>query len=318
MLAAFGGAPLDHAVGRDYPDAVRQFFTRDAGHTTDSGTPGAELAPASNDLLGQFAEAAVQHAALGRIGAVSGLPLETNLTGITSGISAAITAQGGAIRVSGAAFSTPTKLARLKAAAIAVFSRELLESSAAERVVSGDMLRAAAYALDERAFSTSTGGLLSGVAAINSGSATPDGIAQDLDELLRSLTGADPATVALVMNPMEGTAFPQLGARGGSIAGMPVMTSSGVAATVIVAVDGHQVALGAEPVELEASTSGAIEMSATPTGDINPATAAQLVSLFQADLVGLRIVAPAGWLMRRSNAIGFISGLNLTDAFSET
>jgi hypothetical protein len=334
MLAKFGGLPIEHAQRFDYPEAVRLVLgdhsrlQRNAGHLAETGAAGGELAQASNDLLGQFAEAAVSHAALGRVGAIGGLPLEVNLTGITSGITAAITAQGAAIRVQAASFSTPAKLARLKAAAIAIFSRELLESSAAERVVGTDMLRAAALALDTEAFGTGSNGLLSGITAISSGSATPDGLVADLDELLRSLTGADPATVALVMNPLlaarlallrnplEGAAFPQLGARGGNIAGMPVVVSSGVEATRIVAVDGQQLALGAEPVRLEASTNATIEMSSAPTQDLgsSPPTASTAVSLFQAELAALRITAPAGWLMRRANAIGHISGVNLTGA----
>jgi HK97 family phage major capsid protein len=103
-----------------------------------------------------------------------------------------------------------------------------------------------------------------------------------------------------------------LGARGGTLAGLPVYCSAGVPAGTLILVDRASVALVDEGYEVKRSTHGTIEMSDAPSGatdtPVTAGTGTKLVSLFQSDAVGLLLVRRVNWHLADADAVVVVTG----------
>jgi hypothetical protein len=95
-----------------------------------------------------------------------------------------------------------------------------------------------------------------------------------------------------------------VGARGGTLGGFPVLTSTAVGAEDIILIDPSQVVLAVGNVSLRATEQAAIElvdsssMASAPTP-----TAANLTSLFQSDSVAIIGSITANWRLLRPGAV---------------
>jgi hypothetical protein len=145
--------------------------------------------------------------------------------------------------------------------------------------------------------------------------------------------GADARFITLTANPATllelacasttlGTrAFPEVTAQGGTLAGLPLMPSLGVAAGSLVAIAGDAVLRAPITPRVEASQNAQLEMADNPTGaaepDTNPVDQSRTtVSMFQADLTAIRIVLTFGVDFARDLRAAFIDGIDLAGEVS--
>ena len=99
---------------------------------------------------------------------------------------------------------------------------------------------------------------------------------------------------------------PTLGLKGGSAFGIPVVTS-GTVGTRLIALDASQILIADDGgLEVAASNSALVQFDSAPADPTVSATV--LISLFQKNLVGLKIVRVINWARAASTAVHYISG----------
>ena len=160
-------------------------------------------------------------------------------------------------------------------------------------------------------------GILDGVAPI----ASTGDAADDISALFAAFEG-NLASSFLVMHPVVaaaiglGNSLVNVGARGGELAGVPVLTSRFVPAetsgTAIVLVDAQQVLFAAGPVDVSTATHASLQMLDNPTTNSSTATATQLVSMFQSNSAALRVERFISWQVVRAGAVAWIQGAYYT------
>jgi hypothetical protein len=105
-----------------------------------------------------------------------------------------------------------------------------------------------------------------------------------------------------------------LGARGGSLAGLPAIVSAACQASsdghTITLLDAGSICTVDEGAELALSRQATVEMDTAPTGDTTTPAAAStaMVSLFQTDSVGLIVTRAMNWKLARPGAVVCIAG----------
>lgn len=226
-----------------------------------------------------------------------------------------------------------------RVAALTVASSEHLQNATVDgdTALLADLVAACVQALDLAFITRGNAGDDATPAAVTAG-VTPiaslgDTIA-DLDESLRlavaalvaagsNLTAAHWAMspqLAAAMSLARGSggapAYPGIGALGGQLCGLPVLTSTVVehdsdGASDVALVDASQVSFAEEPPELRTSGDVSLEMDTAPTGDsTTPGAASQnRVNLFQTDSVALLAGFRANWKLRRPGCVQVISGV---------
>jgi hypothetical protein len=271
---------------------------------TTTGAAGTQLVGAQSGV-GEFFALVAERSIIGRLGGLRRVGESSPLI------------------VSGQTFAQST-MALLKVGAITVATRELLVSSdpGAEAVVRADLLRAVVQAQDEAFISPSNSGIpnimpasvTNGVAAVTA-TASPSA---DLKDLIDAFDG-DLDSAYLVMPPvtaigLSGAAYPNIGARGGTLSGIPVVTSRHVPAGVIALVDPTGIALGEGESELETFTDGALTMETTSPmtaggfGSPDNPAGTIVVSLYQSDCVAILVTRRMNWDVVRPGAVALITG----------
>lgn len=210
-----------------------------------------------------------------------------------------------------------------KIAGLSVWTREALESSPGiEQLVFDDLARAFADAADFAMFDPTNDGTGGAPASMTYGapaiSATSD-VAEDIAVMISDFTG-NLATAIIVTTPQVAAGLSgyeigrDVGARGGDIAGIPVLTSAGLPEGQLTLLDPSFVlAAHDEDIELGTSKHGTIEMlDANLTGDaiaVVPGTAASMVNMFATNCVSIRGVARFSWAAARAGVVSSITGL---------
>ena len=221
------------------------------------------------------------------------------------------------IPVSNMALSNAT-LQPASISTILVESKELLRSKSprAVHLFERRLIKAIAAVGDSTLFddvaAVSEGrpaGLLYNVAAIGGGS--PSNIESDVANLLTGLSGGNPSRPVYFTSIRGGAylaqqrdsgvrIFPDAGPLGGSINGVPLITSAFVP-DVLVCCDCDRVVVSDEGLEIDQARGAAIQMSTTPS-----AGAQNLVSLFQAGAVALRVTRFLYWA-KADDSVAWIS-----------
>jgi hypothetical protein len=215
--------------------------------------------------------------------------------------------EGEAIPVKLLNFAAVTLVPR-KCAVIAVFTREMAESSNIEAVVRQTLGEASGLAIDAALFSntpaddTRPAGLLNGVTPITAAPAGPDAMARDLAALITTLAangaGLAPAIIAapaqaLAIKLSVGPHFdiPVLSA--------PVLATASPARTVI-ALEASSLVTGFDATpEFNVSRAGSLHMEDDlPRHIVDGTPATPVRSLFQTDALALRMLLRAAWGMR--------------------
>jgi hypothetical protein len=122
----------------------------------------------------------------------------------------------------------------------------------------------------------------------------------------------------LAVSISSGQDHPSVGARGGELGGIPVITSRNVASTVIALIDPTGIAYGEGPGELRTVKEGSYvaadtsTMTAAALGSPQTAVAAQLVSLWQTNTVAFVVGRVVNWARIRPNCVSVITGAAYT------
>jgi len=231
---------------------------------------------------------------------------------------------------------TGSALPRRKVVAIVLATLESLKAAnpLAEERLDADLVAAVAAALDEAFIDASNAGVAGErPAAVTHGApstASSGNPATDLAALVASFTG-DLAQAVIVSDPLTATEialardaggsfiFPDCGPRGGSLLGIPLLTSRSSprdgSGGQIALIDGGGIAAQVEAIEVERSTAATVEAANDPTGatDTPAAATKTLVSLFQTDSVAFKAVVYGNWERQRA-ACSVITGASYATA----
>lgn len=231
-----------------------------------------------------------------------------------------------------------TTLEPLKVANIAVLTDEVIRDSSpsAEAIVRDQLVEALKARLDidfiDPAKTASAGVSPASItnAAPNGASSGSDaeGVRDDIRSLLGEYVAANnpPTTGVLIMrsdtalalsmmvNALGQNEFNGIGMNGGTLLGIPVITSQHVPAGIVVMVNASDVYLADEGgFRLDMSREATVEMlDSSLTGDsigVVPGTAASTVSLWQTNSVGFLAERTINWAARRTNSVAYLSGV---------
>lgn len=218
-----------------------------------------------------------------------------------------------------------------KIGAIVVTTGESLETqdSRVERALEADFRRAVTSALDEAFLDPGNAGIAgempaavtNGVTAIaGSGDPTADLaalVAAFQGDLSQAVFATDPVTaaqIALWRDTSGGVSFPDCGPAGGSLLGLPLLTSRAsprdTSGGSIALIDGSGIAAGFDGMEVSLTREATLEMDDTPTGaSYTPvAASATLVNLWQNELVGFKVILHANWERQRTGCVAVVTG----------
>lgn len=308
-----GPAAIGYAAERWGMRSNAALVTRAAvGGSDTADMLGADLLAAA---AAEFVLEADRLSIVGRLTGVRRVSPNTPFSPNSDAAIASWTGEGRHIRVSRLAFDRGVLTPR-KVAALLVVSLEALRATAdanGEELIRRDLVRAVAKAMDAAFIDPWNGGDSITPTAISYGitpiPSTGD-VATDLEAAVAAFSG-DFSAAHWVMSPKTAAAISarldlrsELGLRGGLLMGLPAIASDAVEATStgdsITLVDAAAVCLLDLGAVGSVSTEAAIEMSDGPTGRTDsPAAATDLVSLFQADAVGLRCVRACNWSLGR-------------------
>lgn len=264
-------------------------------------------------MASEFVELLMPSTIIGRIpGGLRRVPFNVKIPRQTAGASAKWVGEGGAKPVGKLDFDTITML-WYKAAIIAVLTEDLVRFStpAADVLVRDDLIAQVQKFLDEQFVDPSVAGspgtsppsITNGLTPV---SGTGSTIAQILADLASAWAkfdnaGLEPARPFWIMRPRTARylttllnanglrVFPDVTPTGGILQGAPVVTSGSVpfntgTQTIIVLADANEILLADDgQVSVDVSREASVQMDDSPS-----AGAAQLVSLWQQNLVGIR------------------------------
>jgi HK97 family phage major capsid protein/HK97 family phage prohead protease len=295
-----------------------------AGTTTDATWAGPLVS--IQNLAAEFLELLRPATLLGRIPGLKQVPFNVKVPAQTGGGTYGWVGEGASKPVTKLAF-TSVQLGISKAAGIIVFTEELARTStpAAEQVFRNDMIAGIAKFLDEQ-FIDPTVAEVAGVhpASITNG-VTPivsaGNILADIKAMMAAFQTANigPANAVLLMSEMNAfslaastaaygpQAYPNLTMGGGSVLGIPVVTS-GTMADRLVLLDGPSILYADDGgVTVDVSREASVQMETAP-----PTPATYLVSLWQQNYVGLRAERFVNWKRARTGSVQLVTGASYT------
>jgi HK97 family phage major capsid protein len=292
---------------------------------------GALIAP----LAADFASVLRPQTIVGRMAGLVTVPFNARMLLQNAGASATWLGENKPTAASALNITLAQVLTWAKVQSLTVFTRELARFSnpSVETILTADVAKACAYAIDLAFVDPHNGGIVgvrpasvtySGTKLVSSGVTLPH-IDADLEDCLNSLDPAldlasavwvmhsrTAANLALLRDDTNGVfAYPGITARGGTLAGLPVLTSSACvdddspASRFIALIVADQIAIADDgAVTLDVSQEASVQMDSAP-GDGAQAS----VSLFQANLIGLKAGREINWAVRRAQASAVITGV---------
>lgn len=311
--------------------------------TTSGGTWAAPLVGDESTVFADFAEFLRPMTILGKFGAggvpaLRRVPFRTRLLSQDSGGAGYWVGEGAAKPVTNFDFAGTT-LDPLKVANIAVVTMELLrDSSPSAEAIIRDQLAAA---LKERmdidfidpektdAPGISPASITNGVTPITSSGNDADGVRNDIRQLFNTFIAANNAptngvwimssvtalALSLMQNPLGQVEFPGLGMTGGTLFGLPVITSQYVptdsAGGYVFLVNASDIYFGDEGgVSVDMSDQASLQMLDNPTNNSATPTPTTTVSLWQTNSIGFRAERTLNWKKRRATAVAVLDGVN--------
>lgn len=310
-------------------DVVRK-STVAAGTTTDAtwAAPLAQLQPISS----AFVEYLRPQTILGRMSGFRRMPFGTRAPRATSGTSVSWLGQNATAPASSMAFDTMT-FKPAKIGGVVAITEELATSSDPDAAVMIRADLAAAVAqFSDQAFcdpalaevaDISPASITYNAPTIAATGTTASAFRDDFKALTELITTSftepflimTPATaISLATLGDSSGLLKNIGAKGGDIAGIPVITSGNVPADanspgdgIIILCDAAEIFLNEGAIELDASKNALLEMSSAPD---SPATASTtMVSLWQHNMLGILIRRFVRWQPRRSGGVAYLTGV---------
>lgn len=230
-------------------------------------------------------------------------------------------------------------LHRYKMGVISNFSRELAERStpAIQGLITQQMLIDTSLAIDTALISNnaavsnkSPAGLLNGVTAGTGSGATAQNVLDDIKALVTPLItkNANPANIVILMNPLQelGLSFvtTAVGAyvfrdqiAQGRLNGYRVIVSNSIPAGEVIAMDASSFASAFDTPEFRVSDTSALVQAndvapapnVTDQTSMTAVTSGSITSLFQQDLIAVRMILPLSWIMRRDGYVTALTGV---------
>ena len=208
----------------------------------------------------------------------------------------------------------PATLTPFKLASIGVLTREMIESSNAEALVSDVLVRSTALALDAALFGSAAAsaaapaGLRNGIAASTVSSSTDlfEAVFEDVSTLITAI-GAVAGTGPFILLANAGRAN-MMRARFVHDDNTLILACNAVGNDLVcVAPTAIVCALDPQP-DIETSTAATLHMNDTPAAIVNGgAPAAPARSLFQTESIALKIRWPVTWAVRDSRAVAWLT-----------
>lgn len=309
-----------------------------AGDTTTSGWA-SELAYAQN-MVGEFIQFLRPQTIIGRIPMLRNVPFNVRVGSQNSGSSAFWVGQGKPVPVSKIGTGS-ISLAIAKAAGLVVLDEELVRNSqpSAEMLVRDDLASAVAQFTDVQfidpavaaSANVSPASITFGVEPMAAAGVTAANFRADLLKLIQAVItqNIDPRGAVLIMTPSQALAismilsttgsqlYPGLTMAGGTLQGIPVVTSmsaqltaspsAGEGGMIILAVANEIMLADDGQVTIDASREAALEMLDNPTNtSTGGTTPTSMVSMFQTNSVAIKAVRFINWAKRRANIVAYI------------
>ena len=339
-------SPLDVAQRRWPSDSeLHTHIKTNIGAGTSTDTNWATELVEPTTLGSEFLEFLRAQTIIGKFGqngvpALRMLPFNIRIARMTSGLSGNWVGEGLAKPASKGVIDAVT-LPYHKVAALSVITQELARFStpSAERVVRDELAAACRARIDtdfvDPAVTATTArpaSITNGLTALSSAGTSADNARTDLANLLESFILAHmdvsslvilmPNTLALSLsllrNSLGQQEFPGLTLNGGTMEGIPVITSQYLASgasfgNMVVALSANEIGLADDgAVDIKVSDQATIEMSDTPAGDAGTPTAGSTVpvSMFQTNSLAILAERFITWKKLRSTAVVFMDDVN--------
>lgn len=341
-----------------YPDhsglhmAIEQKTNVAAGMTSVSGWA-SQLVNVSN-VFADFVEYLRPMTVIGQFGtggipSLRRVPFRTYLISQTAGTTGYWVGEAQPKPVSKPTFSS-TYLLPYKVAAISVVTMELLRDSSpsVDAILRDDLARAVAARIDEdfldpqKGLDTPTVGspasISNGVTAINSSGRDADSVRADIVSAMAAFLAANntPSSgvwvmsavtalqLSLLTNALGQPEFPGMRMTGGTLQGLPVITSEFIGKTFDSPTEGRDVFLvnandiwfaDDGGIDIAMSSEAALEMVDNPTNASGSSiTATSMVSMFQTNSVAFRAERTVSWARRRSESVQQIAQVEWGEA----
>ena len=312
-----------------------------AGTTTDATWAGPLVA--YNQFAGDFLEFLRPQTILGKFGrngvpSLRMIPFNVHIRGQTSGGTGYWVGQGKAKPLMKVDFND-TYLGWYKVATIAVLSEELLRFSnpSAEALVRDAVAAAIIERLDTdfvdptkiAVANVSPASITNGAHTHHSAGGTAADVRADIATAMGDFIAANIAPtsavwimqattalqLSLLRNAFGQAEFPGITLNGGTLEGVPVLTSQYVpnesGGAMMILVNASDIWLADDgAVTIDASREASLEMSTTPASNSGTPTAAQMVSMFQTNSVALRAERFINWQPRRAAAVSVIDDVD--------
>jgi|GEM_PF-1090634 len=287
----------------------------------------AQLHPAPD----AFIELTRARSAIGRMTGFKKVPFGIKVPRQTSGALVQWTDEGEPTVVGRLSFDS-VMLEHSKTSGIVVVSTELakLANPDAQQLINNDLIKTTAMAVDRNfldpnlaATGDSPAAITWGVSPIMATGTTADALRGDLKALIADMVdrGSDLESLYLVMSKVMATSIGlmgetwtnSIGPNGGTLLNIQVLTTiadqgegGSPASERITAIDADKILLADGGVEISASEASTLEMSTTPDETSTASTA--MVSLWQNNLIALKITRAIRWEPAGGGASGWITG----------
>jgi hypothetical protein len=308
-----------------------------AGSTL-SGSWAENLVGDETGAFADFVEYQRPQTIIGRIPNLRRIPFRVPLISQTEGGDGYWVGEGKAKPLTKFNFSRTT-LTPLKCANIVVLTDEIIRDSSpsAERIVRDQMAAALTARMDIDFMLTTNSGtsgvkpasITNGADAIAaSGTGDADDVRLDIRSLLQKYIDANnpPSSAVLIMrsgtalalsmmvNALGQAEFNGIGMNGGTLLGIPVITSEHVESGLVAMVNANDIYFADDGgIRIDMSREASVEMlDSNLTGDsvgVVPGTAASTVSLWQTNSVGLLAERTINWARRRTSAVAYLTGV---------
>jgi HK97 family phage major capsid protein len=259
---------------------------------------------------------------VGRIPNLREVPANVSVSAQTTGGVYAWVGQGAPVPVTKSDYTTVT-LPASKVGGIIAVSEELAElgTPSAINTLREEMIAGCAQFIDQQfvdpakavVTDVSPASITNGASTTASAGTNQANANTDMQVLISNFYASNPdaENAVILMSAPNAVAIaratnqPTLGARGGSIWGIPVIVSASVGARLI-AFDANQVLLADDGgLSVDVSKSALVQMDSSPADPTVSGTV--LISLFQKNLVGLKITRMIAWKRVATSAVYYIS-----------
>lgn len=296
-----------------------------AGATT-SGSWGEDLVGDAAAAAAEFLSLVRERTVIGRLTGLRRVPAYTPILAQTGAAAASWVGEGKPMLASQMSWNR-TSMKLLKVSAMAVVTDELLRSvdPAAEAFIRADLIRSVADASDLALLDPANAGepdekpaSITNTATVSA--ATGPTFKDNLERLVEAFTG-DLASAYLVGRPelfvqISGADYPNVGARGGEIAGIPVLATrnmpnaGGDYQLALIDPTGIVYASDDSRMEIRASSQTTIEFEAEPVQDAVEGTpSSDLVSLWQVNGAAIAAQMAENWQVSRTGSVALMTGI---------